>query len=52
MFTDRRLTEAYEKARVEEFDENSKYIFLVTSIEVMEVYQMSSREIEIPFFMH
>lgn len=27
MFTDRRLTEAYKKARVEEFDENSKYIF-------------------------
>ena len=28
MFTDRRLTEAYEKARVEEFDDNSKYVFM------------------------
>lgn len=28
MFTDRRLTEAYEKVRVEEFDDNSKYVFM------------------------
>ncbi|MBM6615763.1 metallophosphoesterase family protein [Desemzia sp. RIT804] len=28
MFTDRRLTEAYENARVEEFDDNSKYVFM------------------------
>ncbi|MEG0474862.1 MAG: metallophosphoesterase family protein [Carnobacterium sp.] len=27
MFTDRRLTEAYKKARVEYFDEDSKYVF-------------------------
>lgn len=26
MFTDRRLTEAYKKARVEYFDEHSKYV--------------------------
>ena len=31
MFTDKRLTEAYKKARVEEFDENSKYIFFSDS---------------------
>jgi hypothetical protein len=27
MFTDRRLTEAYKGAKVEYFDENSRYIF-------------------------
>jgi UDP-2,3-diacylglucosamine pyrophosphatase LpxH len=27
MFTDKRLTEAYKKAKVEYFDENSKYVF-------------------------
>lgn len=28
MFTDRRLTEAYKHARIEEFDDNSKYVFM------------------------
>ena len=28
MFTDKRLTEAYEKARVEYIDETSNYVFL------------------------
>jgi hypothetical protein len=49
---EKRLTEAYNNAKIEYFDNNSKYIFSVTVIEGIVHHLMDLQKIKISFYSH